>query len=124
MKTSRLRTKRFEDMSRAELEAAKQYYQQQVSQVNQQIGELRADFARIGKTANPVTDYPGLSSQKTNLSYMLSRIDRLLSRKNSRLPVQDSGAGSSEAVNFMKMAKELLDPDLYQHILESARGLK
>jgi hypothetical protein len=115
--TSKTRKTRFEDMDRAELESAKQYYQTQVSVVSAQIAGVKAKIKAEGRESGP-TDCPALISQKANLGWILDKIDRLLRKYGSTV------ASSSESEKFMKMAKFMLEPGLYQHILDQSKELR
>lgn len=108
--------RRFEDMDQQELEMTLIDLEQQVIRLQAEITMQQTDARATGKTWD-IRDFPKTDMKLKQLRWLVSKVKQYLPKKQQ--PVHN---GSTEAEDFMRVAKLLLEPGLYDHILESTRS--
>lgn len=111
--------RKFEDMDQSELIYTRDDVQSQLNRVKAQIQQVCAGIKAQGRRPS-ITDYPKLESQRFNLDWILGKVNSEL-RKYDK---PERPSRSSEAEKFQEVAKTLLEPGLYDHLLAQARELR
>lgn len=116
MGSQKPKRKKFEDMTRDELVATKIDVEQQLAMVKARIEEIRAGIAPVRQPS--ITDYPREEQKRVTLTWIVGEIEKALKKHRKQSKDQP---GMTEAEAFQHMARTLLEPSLYDHLLTQAR---
>lgn len=110
--------KRFEDMGREELLETKADLERQIREVKAQISTAKQSAAATGNYMD-VEDFQSLEHRRSTLNLVMSKVDSQLRKHKGQMRESTSKPMVSE--EFMRVAQVVLEPALYQHILQEAK---
>lgn len=111
--------KKFEEMCREELLDTKMVLQNQIQSVKARLAQAKQVAAATGAFLPP-EEFNALEERRRQINWLLSKVDSQLRKCRGVLRTPDTRETLAE--RFMSLAKETLEPGLYNHLVEEARS--